>query len=145
MFANIALIYNMLFLLVVLVSFEATLTLPGIAGLVLTLGMAVDANIIIYERIREELGLGKDLRTAISDGYDRAHLTVLDSNLTTMIAGIVLLEYGSGPVKGFAVTLIIGLITSYVTSIWFSKYCFDLLMDLGWKQHNLFTPKKGSL
>ncbi len=129
--ANIALLTNVLFLFGALVSFGAVLTLPGIAGIVLTLGMAVDANVIIYERIREELKAGKALRLAISDGYKNAYSAIVDGNLTTIITGIVLAIFGSGPVQGFATTLVIGIITSLITSIFITRLVFDWRLNKG--------------
>ena len=123
--ANIALLCNVLFLFGSLVSFGAVLTLPGIAGLVLTMGMAVDANVIIYERIKEELRAGKALRLAIKDGYNNAYSAIVDGNLTTIITGIVLFVFGSGPVQGFATTLVIGIITSMLTSIFITRLIFE--------------------
>lgn len=123
--ANVALLCNVLFLFGALVSFGAVLTLPGIAGLVLTLGMAVDANVIIYERIKEELRYGKVLRNAIKDGYNNAYSAIIDGNLTTIITGIVLFAFGSGPVQGFATTLVIGIITSLLTSIFITRLLFE--------------------
>ena len=123
--ACVALICNVLFLFGALVSFGAVLTLPGIAGLVLTLGMAVDANVIIYERIREELKAGKALRAAIKDGYSNAYSAIIDGNLTTIITGIVLFAFGSGPVQGFATTLVIGIITSFLTSVFITRLVFE--------------------
>ena len=123
--ACVALICNVLFLFGALVSFGAVLTLPGIAGLVLTLGMAVDANVIIYERIREELRAGKALRAAIKDGYSNAYSAIIDGNLTTIITGIVLFAFGSGPVQGFATTLVIGIITSFLTSVFITRLVFE--------------------
>ena len=123
--ACVALICNVLFLFGSLVSFGAVLTLPGIAGLVLTLGMAVDANVIIYERIREELRTGKALRAAIKDGYSNAYSAIIDGNLTTIITGIVLFAFGSGPVQGFATTLVIGIITSFLTSVFITRLVFE--------------------
>ncbi len=123
--ANVALVTNVLFLMGALVSFGAVLTLPGIAGIVLTLGMAVDANVIIYERIKEEIKAGKSLRLAVSDGYKNAYSAIVDGNLTTIITGIVLAIFGSGPVQGFATTLVIGLITSLITSIFITRLVFD--------------------
>ena len=123
--ANIALLCNVLFLFGSLVSFGAVLTLPGIAGLVLTMGMAVDANVIIYERIKEELRAGKALRLAIKDGYNNAYSAIIDGNLTTIITGIVLFAFGSGPVQGFATTLVIGIITSMLTSIFITRLIFE--------------------
>ncbi len=123
--ANIALLCNVLFLFGALTSFGAVLTLPGIAGIVLTLGMAVDANVIIYERIKEELRAGKGLRLAITDGYKNAYSAIVDGNLTTIITGIILAIFGSGPVQGFATTLVIGILTSLVTSIFISRLIFE--------------------
>ena len=123
--ADIALLVNVLFLFGTLVSFGAVLTLPGIAGLVLTLGMAVDANVIIYERVKEELRAGKGLSKAISDGYANAYSAIIDGQITTLLTGIVLFVFGSGPVQGFATTLIIGIITSVLTSIFITRIIFD--------------------
>ena len=123
--ADVALLVNVLFLFGTLVSFGAVLTLPGIAGLVLTLGMAVDANVIIYERIKEELRAGKGLSKAIADGYSNAYSAIIDGQITTLLTGIVLFVFGSGPVQGFATTLIIGIITSVLTSIFISRIIFD--------------------
>lgn len=123
--ADIALLCNVLLLFGVLVSFGAVLTLPGIAGLVLTMGMAVDANVIIYERIKEELAAGKGLSKAIADGYSNAYSAIIDGQVTTILTGIVLFVFGSGPVQGFATTLIIGIITSVVTSIFITRIIFD--------------------
>ena len=123
--ANIALLCNVLFLFGTLVSFGAVLTLPGIAGLILTLGMAVDANVIIYERIKEELRAGKAMRLAISEGYKNAYSAIIDGNLTTIITGIVLFIFGTGPVQGFATTLVIGIITSMITSIFITRLIFE--------------------
>ena len=123
--ADIALLVNVLFLFGTLVSFGAVLTLPGIAGLVLTLGMAVDANVIIYERVKEELRAGKGLSKAIADGYANAYSAIIDGQITTLLTGIVLFIFGSGPVQGFATTLIIGIITSVLTSIFVTRIIFD--------------------
>jgi SecD/SecF fusion protein len=123
--ASIALLANVLFLFGALTSFGAVLTLPGIAGIVLTLGMAVDANVIIFERIREELRAGKGLGLAITDGYKNAYSAIVDGNLTTIITGIILAVFGSGPVQGFATTLVIGIITSLITSIFISRLVFE--------------------
>lgn len=125
MVASVALICNVLFLFGALVSFGAVLTLPGIAGIVLTMGMAVDANVIIYERIKEELRTGKALRLAVADGYKNAYSAILDGNITTLITGIILMFFGSGPVQGFATTLVIGLITSLFTSIFITRLLFE--------------------
>ena len=123
--ADAALLCNVLLLLGSLVSFGAVLTLPGIAGLVLTLGMAVDANVIIYERIKEEIRSGKGLSKAVADGYSNAYSAIIDGQVTTILTGIVLFIFGSGPVQGFATTLIIGIITSVLTSIFISRIIID--------------------
>lgn len=127
--ANIALLQNGLFLVAFMVIAQATLTLPGIAGIILTLGMAVDANVIILERIREELRAGRDVHGSIRAGYDRAWWTIFDANITTAIAGIVLLQYGNGPIKGFAVTLLIGLLFSFLTGIYSTRVFYEYLIE----------------
>jgi preprotein translocase subunit SecD len=127
MMANLALLLNMLFMMAFLAAIEATLTLPGMAGIVLTIGMAVDANVLIFERIREELRHGKTPRMAIDSGYKKAFSTIFDSNVTTVIAGVVLMQYGSGPVRGFAVTLIIGLSCSLYTAIVVTRLIYDFM------------------
>ena len=124
-FANLALICNVLLLFGVLVSFGAVLTLPGIAGIVLTMGMAVDANVIIFERIKEELRAGKGLMLAIKDGFSNAYSAIIDGNLTTIITGIVLFFFGTGPVKGFATTLVVGIITSLFCSIFITRVLIE--------------------
>jgi preprotein translocase subunit SecD len=126
--AVVAMLINMLFMIAILAAFEASLTLPGIAGLVLTIGMAVDANIIIYERIREELRMGKSVRTAVDTGFGRAFWTVFDAHVTNFVAGVVLYSYGSGPIRGFAVTLLVGIVTNLFTSYWLSHWMFDALV-----------------
>ena len=123
--ADIALLCNVVLLFGTLVSFGAVLTLPGIAGLVLTLGMAVDANVIIYERVKEELRAGKGLSKAIADGYSNAYSAIIDGQFTTFLTGLVLFFFGSGPVQGFATTLIIGIITSVLTSVFITRIIFD--------------------
>jgi preprotein translocase subunit SecD len=135
--ANIALVLNMILILAGMAAFGATLTLPGIAGMVLTIGMAVDANVIIYERVREELQRGLTPRLAIQEGYGRAFLTIFDSNLTTVLAAVILYEYGTGPIRGFAVTLCLGLIASMFTAIFVSRILMDLYVSL--------RPKAASL
>ncbi|MBU1011029.1 MAG: protein translocase subunit SecDF [Bacteroidetes bacterium] len=127
--ADLALFTNVFFMLGVLASLGAVLTLPGIAGIVLTLGMAVDANVIIYERIKEEVRAGKGIRLAIDDGYKNAYSAIIDGNVTTLLTAIVLYVFGTGPVQGFATTLIIGLLTSLFTSIFISKLIFNYLLD----------------
>ncbi len=129
--ADLALLCNVLLLFGVLVSFGAVLTLPGIAGLVLTMGMAVDANVIIYERIKEELAAGKGLGKAVADGYKNAYSAIIDGQVTTLLTGIVLFVFGSGPVQGFATTLIIGIITSVLTSIFITRLIFDDRIEKG--------------
>ena len=129
--ADVALLCNVVLLFGTLVSFGAVLTLPGIAGLVLTLGMAVDANVIIYERVKEELRAGKGLSKAIADGYSNAYSAIIDGQVTTLLTGFVLFAFGSGPVQGFATTLIIGIITSMVTSIFITRLIFDDRVEKG--------------
>ncbi len=124
--ADLAVLFNFVILLAAMVGLRGTLTLPGIAGVILSLGMAVDANVLIYERIKEELRTGKTVRRAIKDGYSRAFVTILDSNLTTLIAAAVLYQFGTGPIKGFAITLTIGLIASMFTAIVVTRVIFDL-------------------
>jgi preprotein translocase subunit SecD len=126
--ADLALCLNMLLLLGTMAAFKATLTLPGIAGIALTIGMAVDANVLINERIREELRLGKTLRAAIEAGYAKAFLTIFDSNVTTLVAALFLFGFGTGPVKGFAVTLTIGIVASMFTAIFVTRIIFDHLV-----------------
>ncbi len=126
--ANIALVLNILLIAAGLAAFQATLTLPGIAGIILTIGMAVDANVIIFERIREELDIGKTSRAAVDAGYERSTLTILDANVTTLIAALVLFQFGTGPVKGFAVTLSLGVIASLFTSLILTRYIFDYFL-----------------
>ena len=129
--ASIALVCNVFFLFGVLASFGAVLTLPGIAGIVLTLGMAVDANVIIYERVKEEIRAGKGLSLAVSEGYKNAMSAIIDSNITTIITGIVLFVFGTGPVQGFATTLIIGIITSLFTSLFITRIIFERRLAKG--------------
>lgn len=129
--ASVALVANLFFLFGVLASFGAVLTLPGIAGIVLTMGMAVDANVIIYERVKEELKAGKGLGTAVSEGYRNAMSAIIDSNLTTIITGIVLFMFGTGPVQGFATTLIIGIITSLFCAIFITRLLFTSMLKRG--------------
>ena len=124
-FADLALVLNILFIMAGLAFFGATLTLPGIAGIILTIGMAVDANVLIFERIREELRLGKTPRASLDSGYSKATLTILDANVTTLIAAIVLFQFGTGPVRGFAVTLSLGIIASMFTAIFGTRLVFD--------------------
>lgn len=122
--ANLGLIFNIFFTFGILASFQAVLTLSGIAGIVLALGMAVDANVLIFERAKEELRAGKNVRTAISDGYSNAFSAIFDSNLTSIITGVILLLFGTGPIKGFATTLIIGIICSFFTAVFLTRLVF---------------------
>jgi len=127
--ANFALVLNILFIFGVLASLGAVLSLPGIAGIVLTIGMAVDANVLIYERIREELRMGKGMSLAISDGYKNAYAAIIDANVTTLLTGIILYTFGTGPIKGFATTLIIGIITSLFAAIFLTRLVFEAKME----------------
>ena len=125
--ADVALVLNIVLTLAALALLRATLTLPGIAGLVLSVGMAVDANILIHERIKEEMRLGKTIRLAIDQGYHRAFSAIIDSNLTTIIAAIFLYQFGTGPVKGFAVTLFWGISANIFTAVFVSRWMFDYM------------------
>lgn len=125
--ADVALIVNVALIFAILSGLQATLTLPGIAGIVLTIGMAVDANVLIFERIREELRAGRSAISAIDAGYARAMGTIIDSNLTTLIAALILFSLGTGPIKGFAVTLGVGIVTSFFTAIMVTR-----LMVVAW-------------
>ncbi|MEX1276445.1 MAG: protein translocase subunit SecD [Bacteroidota bacterium] len=127
--ADTALLFNILFILGVLAGFQATLTLPGIAGIILTIGMAVDANVLINERVREELAGGKTLRAAIEAGYDKAFSAIFDSNITTFLIGIILYQFGSGPVQGFALTLMIGIAATMFSALLITRVIFNLLTD----------------
>ncbi|MCC7166541.1 MAG: protein translocase subunit SecD, partial [Rhodospirillales bacterium] len=131
-FADLALIVNIVLLIGCLSAVGATLTLPGIAGIVLTMGMAVDANVLIYERMREEYRLGRGVISALGAGFDRALVTIVDSQLTTLIAAILLFQFGTGPMRGFAVTLAIGLFTSLFTAIMITR--LQLFLWLRWKR-----------
>jgi preprotein translocase subunit SecD len=125
--ADLALLLNLAILLAAMAWFRATLTLPGIAGIVLTIGMAVDTNILIFERIREEFRLGKTVRSAIDAGFQRAFTTVIDTHVSVVVSGIILYQFGTGPVKGFAVTLMIGIVASLFTAVFFTRLVFDLV------------------
>ena len=125
--ANLALTLNLITIISILSLIQATLTLPGIAGIVLTVGMAVDANVLIFERIKEEMRSSNNIQKAISSGYEKALLTIADANITTLIASIVLFSFGTGPIKGFAVTLTIGIITSMFTAIIVSRAIINLI------------------
>ena len=128
-FANVALIINVALIFAVLSVISGTLTLPGIAGIVLTVGMAVDANVLVFERIREELKKAKNPRQAIELGYERAFSAIIDANITTLIAAVILLVFGSGPVKGFAITLGIGIVTSVFTAIWVTRLLISIWIE----------------
>jgi len=125
--ACFALTLNLIIILAVLARLHASLTLPGIAGLILTIGMAIDANVLIFERIREELAKAKTVRAAIESGYDRAFKTILDANVTTLITAFVLWQFGTGPIKGFATTLSIGIVASMFTALFCTRVAFDLI------------------
>jgi preprotein translocase subunit SecD len=124
-----AVLINVLMQLTGMALFGATLTLPGIAAVVLTVGMGVDGNVLIYERIREELLAGKSVRGAVEAGFTRAFSAILDGHVTTAVAGVVLLQYGTGPIKGFAVMLLVGIVTNLFTNIIVSRYFFDLYLS----------------
>ncbi len=132
-----ALILNILILMGALAYFKASLTLPGIAGIILTIGMAVDANVLIFERIREELSQGKSIKSSISSGFSRAFRTILDANITTIIAAVFLFQFGTGPLRGFAITLIIGISASMFTSLFVSRLIFDVFVIPRKKQEKL--------
>ena len=141
MVTNAALLINLFYTLGALAAFRAVLTLPGIAGMVLALGMAVDANVLINERIKEELALGKTLRRALEDGYKNAFSAIIDSNLTTIITGIILAVFGTGPIKGFAVTLIIGITASFLTAVFFTRIFYEEQLEKGKLQNLTFTTR----
>jgi preprotein translocase subunit SecD len=124
--AVVAVIFNILYMMAILAGFEAVLTLPGIAGIVLTIGMAVDANVLINERIREELRAGRTVRSAIEAGYQNALPAILDSNVTTFLSGVILFQFGTGPIKGFAVTLCVGILTTVITAVYLTRTYYDL-------------------
>jgi SecD/SecF fusion protein len=130
--AVVAVIINIFFLMGVLTSLGAVLTMPGVAGIVLTLGISVDANVLIYERVREELALGKSLRIAVSDGFKHALSSILDSNISTFLTGLILYVFGTGTIQGFAITLMIGIITSLFCSLLISRLIFEYMLEKGW-------------
>ena len=127
--ASTGLIFNLILVLSILSMLDATLTLPGIAGLILTVGMAVDANVIIFERIREELEKGKKSKSAVESGFSRAITTIIDANVTTILAALILYQFGSGPIKGFAIVLCCGILTSMFTAIFTSKTIFNIITN----------------
>ncbi len=136
--ASIALILYTLIVLYVFVGLNATLTLPGVAGLILSIGMAVDANVIIFERIKEELRNGKTIRSSIESGFSKAIKTIMDSNITTLIAAVVLYNFGLGQIKGFAITLMIGIITSLFTAVVITKYLLKTIVNMGISKNTKF-------
>jgi protein-export membrane protein SecD len=129
--ANIAVVINITLLLAILAAFQGTLSLPGIAGIILTIGMAVDANILIYERIREELLRGRSLRSAIDEGFAKAFSAIIDSNITTFLTGLILYFVGTGPIQGFAMTLMIGILTTLFTAIMVTRAMFEIVLSRG--------------
>ena len=139
--ANLALLLNLFFTLGILASFQAALTMSGIAGIVLTLGMAVDANVLIYERAKEELRAGKNVRLALADGYKNAFSAIFDSNFTSIITGVILFYFGTGPIKGFATTLIIGLLCSFFTAVFVTRVIYDNFMSRDKWLNLTFTTK----
>jgi preprotein translocase subunit SecD len=126
--AAAALTFTILFILGILAGFNATLTLPGIAGIILTIGMAVDANVLIFERIREEMATGKTVKASIDSGYSRAYSAIIDSNITTFFTGIILYQFGTGPIQGFALTLMIGIGASLFSALVIARVIFDLMV-----------------
>ncbi|MGZ3754763.1 MAG: protein translocase subunit SecDF [Mucilaginibacter sp.] len=149
--AVVAVVINVFFLMGVLTSLRAVLTLPGIAGIVLTLGIAVDANVLIYERVREELALGKSIRIAVNDGFKHALSSILDSNISTFLTGLILFIFGSGPIQGFATTLMIGIVTSLFCSLLISRLIFEWMLEKGtpikfsnpWSSHTFKNARYG--
>jgi SecD/SecF fusion protein len=135
--ANMALVFNLFFVLGILAQLDASLTLPGIAGIVLTMGMAVDANVIIYERIREELRRGKQLREALALGYKKSFWTIFDSNITTFLTALMLYVFGQGPVKGFAITLMVGIVTTFFTAVYISRVVIEWMVSKKGDQSNI--------
>jgi len=127
--AIVAMVLNIFYLVAAMAGFGATLTLPGLAGIVLTIGMSVDANVLIFERIREELRNQKSVRQSVQLGYDRAFRTILDAHVTTLISALFLFQFGTGPIKGFAVTLTIGLIANMFTAVVFTRMVFDFMLS----------------
>jgi preprotein translocase subunit SecD len=131
--ADLALFFTIVFIMGILAGFQATLTLPGIAGIILTIGMAVDANVLIYERIREELATGKTAKASIESGYANSYSAIFDSNITTFFTGIILFQFGSGPIQGFALTLMIGIVCSLFSALVVTRLVFDIMAARGSK------------
>ena len=129
LFAVVALLANLVFLFGILAAFGATLTLPGIAGIVLTLGTAIDANVLIYERIREELDSGKSMRAAADAGFEKAFTAIADGNITLFLIGVVLYSFGTGPIQGFAVTLMAGIVTSVFAALVITRLLIDFVLS----------------
>ena len=144
MIANGALLLNLFFTAGILTSFQASLTMSGIAGMVLTLGMAVDANVLVYERTKEELKSGKKLSDALNAGYSNAFSAIFDSNLTSIITGVILYNFGTGPIKGFATTLIIGIVVSFFTAVFMTRLVYSAAMERGWWQNLKFKTPIGN-
>ena len=141
MIANLALVVNVFFTLGILTSFQAALTMSGIAGMVLSLGTAVDANVLIYERIKEELRLGKGMKQAVAEGYGNAFSAIFDSNLTSLITGVILYIFGTGPIQGFATTWIIGIVCSFFTSVFLTRLVYEHQLNKGrWERLKYWTP-----
>jgi SecD/SecF fusion protein len=141
LYANIAVLINVMLIVGIMAAFQGTLTLPGIAGIILTVGMAVDANVLIYERIREELEKGRSMKSAIDEGFSKALSAILDSNITTFITGLILYFFGTGPIQGFAMTLMIGIITTLFTAILISKALFQITLNMGATNISFGQPK----
>jgi SecD/SecF fusion protein len=139
--ADFAVMLNVFLIISILAAFKGTLTLPGIAGIILTIGMAVDANILIFERIREELYKGRSLRSAIDEGFSKALSAILDSNITTFITGLILYFLGAGPIQGFALTLMIGILGTLFTGIFVTRAIIELLVSKGTTQFSFGQPK----
>ena len=146
MVANMALVLNFFFTIGILTSLQAALTMSGIAGMVLTLGMAVDANVLIYERTKEEMKAGKNLRSAVAAGYSNAFSAIFDSNLTSIITGVILFNFGTGPIKGFATTLIIGIVCSFFTAVWITRIVYENRLNKNkWQNITFTTPLSKNL
>lgn len=132
-FADLALLFTLLFIMGILAAFNATLTLPGIAGIILTIGMAVDANVLIFERVREELGTGKTVRAAVEGGFSNSYSAIFDSNITSFFTAVILYQFGSGPIQGFALTLMIGILSSLFSALVITKILFEFMIAKGYK------------
>src|SRR6056300_341105 len=144
-FADVALVLNLVLIFGILAGLGSVLTLPGIAGIVLTIGMSVDANVLIFERIREELNKGKGIALSVSDGFSNALSSILDANITTGLTAIVLFMFGSGPIKGFATTLLIGILTSLFTAIFVTRLFIEAYLSKKGRQLTFATPLTANL